>query len=72
MPLYYFIINILICSRSGTQKTGAASFLYCRDIDVTVGALNISLYFAGAVSIFTASFKSSSSFNCWIMLPRWK
>lgn len=56
MSLYYFIINMFICSRSGTQKTGAVSFLCCRDIDVTAGALNISLYFSGAVSIFTASF----------------
>lgn len=45
MSLYYFIINMFICSRSGTQKTGAVSFLCCRDIDVTAGALNISLYF---------------------------
>lgn len=27
MSLYYFIINMFICSRSGTQKTGAVSFL---------------------------------------------
>ena len=31
-----------------------ASFLCCRDIDVTAGAVNISLYFSGAVSILSS------------------
>lgn len=38
--------------------------------DFASGAPSIFLYSSGAVNILAASFKSSSSFNCWIMLPR--
>lgn len=34
--------------------------------------VSVSLYFTGLFRMVMASFKPASSFNCWMILPRWK